>query len=428
MHLPTLLIQIGVILIMARAIGWAARKINQPQVVGEMIAGILLGPSAFGWFSPGLSAVVFPPDSLGFLNALSQIGLLLFMFLVGLEFNPKLLHGQGKIVIITSHVSIIVPFLLGILLAAFLYPYISDKNVVFLHFALFFGVAMSVTAFPVLARILNERNMLQSRLGVITIACAAVDDITAWGILAGVILLVRSGDIAISLWLILGSSAAYIILMLTGVRKILGRLVPIYYTHNTITQSMLAFILLLVLISAWITEQLGIHALFGAFLIGVILPKHHEFVQLLTHKLEDVVVVLLLPIFFAFTGLRTSIGFINGINMWFYCGLIIAVAILGKLGGSTLAARMTGLSWREASALGMLMNTRGLMELVILNIGVDIGVISPTLFTMMVFMALITTFMTTPLLELIYPAHLLRQNGVSIDLGREKTVPPISPQ
>ena len=405
-HLPTLLVQISVILLAARLVGWLFRKLDQPQVMGEMVAGILLGPSLLGWIAPGISAALFPPQSLGFLNSLSQVGLLLFMFLVGLELNPQVLRGRKHVAVVTSHVSIIIPFFMGTLLALYLYPRLSDDGVAFTHFALFVGTAMSITAFPVLARILRERNLIHSQVGAVTIACAAVDDVTAWCILAGVVMLVRASSAALPLWLTLIGTVVYVFLMWHGARRALCRLESIYRAREALTQDMMSIMLLLVLASALVTEWLGIHALFGAFLMGVIMPKDQGFVQAIREKLEGIAVVLLLPLYFAFTGLRTGIGLLSGADMWFYCGTIIVVAIAGKFGGATLSARLTGMSWREAGAIGTLMNTRGLMELIILNVGLDIGVISPALFTMMVLMALVTTFMTMPLLELIYPSHL----------------------
>ncbi|HEX8275617.1 MAG TPA: cation:proton antiporter [Longimicrobiaceae bacterium] len=411
MNLLTLLVQVGVVLAVARMVGLAFRRIHQPQVVGEMVAGIMLGPSLLGWLAPGVSAWLFPPASLGFLNALSQVGLLLFMFLVGLEFDAKLLRGRGHTAVVTSHVSIIVPFFLGSALALFLYPRLSDASIGFTGFALFMGAAMSVTAFPVLARILTERNLTRTRVGAVTIACAAVDDVTAWSILAVVVAVVRAGSAEVPLWVTLAGSAAFVGLMLTAGRRVLGWLGGYAVARGRVTQDLLAVVLLVLLASAWTTEWLGIHALFGAFLLGAVMPRERVLVHGLTEKLEDVTVVFFLPLFFAFTGLRTRIGLLEGPEMWMYCGLIVLVAVAGKFGGSTLSARATGLGWREAGALGVLMNTRGLMELVILTIGLELGVISPALFAMMVIMALVTTFMTTPLLELIYPARLIRREA-----------------
>lgn len=401
-QITLLLVQIIVILVAARIIGWGFRKIHQPQVIGEMTAGILLGPSLLGWVAPGFSAVLFPADSLPFLSVLSQIGLLLFMFLVGLELNPSLLRKRSHTAVLTSHASIFIPFLLGALLSLYLYPRLSDSSVPFTHFALFMGTAMSITAFPVLARILTERRLLRTPLGGVAIACAAVDDVTAWCILAGVVLLVRAtGDHL--LWLTILGSLVYIAVMLSFGRKALRHLETRYRRRGEVSKDMIAVILLIVVASSLATEMLGIHALFGAFLVGAIMPKDNHFVRTLTEKLEDVTVVLLLPLFFSFTGLRTSMGLVSGSQMWFYCGLIITVAVVGKFGGASVAARISGMKWSEASAVGVLMNTRGLVELVVLNIGLDIGVISPALFAMMVIMALTTTFMTTPLLDLIHP-------------------------
>lgn len=408
MSLTTLLLQIGTILVAARVFGWLFRRFHQPQVVGEMIAGIVLGPSVLGWLWPGFSSTVFPASSLGALNALSMIGLLLFMFIVGLEFNPQALRGRGHVAVVTSHVSIILPFCLGSLLAFYLYPHLTRPDVPLFHFVLFMGTAMSITAFPVLARILTERRLLDTEVGTVAIACAAVDDVTAWCILAGVVWLVHASTASLPFWWTLAGSLIFVGGMLFGVRPLLRRLVNRLPRQELVTQSLLAQILLLVLVSALITERLGIHALFGAFLAGAIMPKERIFVRAVSEKLEDVTVVLLLPIFFAYTGLRTSIGLLNNSTTWFYCLGIILVAILGKFGGATLSSRAFGMPWREAGVLGILMNTRGLIELVILNIGLDIGVISPTVFTMMVLMALTTTFMTTPLLDWLYPARVQR--------------------
>jgi Kef-type K+ transport system membrane component KefB len=336
------------------------------------------------------------------LNGLSQIGLVVFMFLVGLEFNPRHLRGKKRTAIVTSHASIIAPFLLGSALALYLYPKLSDDSVKFTHFMLFMGTAMSITAFPVLARILTERNLMRTPLGTLAISCAAVDDISAWSILAGVVLLVRSSSSGLPLWLALMLAITFIGTMLFGVRPLARRLEVAYHKRGKLTQDMLAFIFLIVMISAWITELLGLHALIGAFLAGVVMPKGEDFVHALLGKLENICVVLLLPLFFAFTGLRTSVGLVQGREMWFYCLLICAVAIVGKFGGATLAAAANGTPWRESAALGVLLNTRGLIELVVLNIGLDIGVISPALFAMLVLMALLTTFLTTPLLVWIY--------------------------
>jgi len=400
-----LIAQIGVILIVARIVGWLFSKLHQPRVIGEMVAGIMLGPSLLGWVAPGASAALFPQASLGYLNALSQVGLLLFMFLVGLELDLEQLRKLGRAAVTTSLTSIIAPFILGFLLAIYLYPRLSDQSVNFTGFALFMSIAMSITAFPVLARILTERNLLRSRVGAVAITCAAVDDVTAWIILAGIIVLIRSSNLPLPLWMMLAGLGVFILFMLVVVRRALRRLVALYKLQGELTHGILAIVLLVVMASGWMTEFLGVHALFGAFLAGAIMPRHHELSQDLWRRCEALVVTLLLPLFFAFTGLRSSFFLISGAQMWFYCAVIIALAIIGKLFGSLVAARINGMSWREATAVGVLMNTRGLVELVILNIGLDLGILSQALFSIMVLMALVTTFMTSPLLSWIYPAR-----------------------
>ena len=411
-QLVILLIQIGVILITARIAGLLFRKIHQPQVIGELVAGIMLGPSLLGWFAPHISAALFPQGSLGFLNALSQVGLLVFMFLVGLELNPQVMREKGYIALVTSNVSIIAPFLLGSILALYLYPRVSDHSVPFTHFMLFFATAISMTAFPVLARILAEHDLIRTSVGAVAVASAAIGDLMAWCMLAAVVALVRASSDATPIWITILGSLTYVGIAILGIRPVLGRLGEMYRRRGVVTQDMLAIMLLFVLASAWFTEWLGVHALFGAFLAGAIMPKDEEFVHAVTEKLEDLTVVLLLPLYFAFTGLRTSFGLVTGPEMWFYCTLIIAVAVIGKIGGATITARIMRMPWREAGVVGILMNTRGLVELIVLNLGLDIGVLSPTLFAMMVLMALVTTFMTSPLLEWIYLAPLRKQERV----------------
>ncbi len=408
MNLFLLVLQVTVVLASCRVTGAIFKKIRQPRVVGEMFAGIMLGPSLLGWIAPHFSAYLFPVSSLGFLNALSQIGVIVFMFMVGLNINPKELQHESHAAVLTSHVSITAPFVMAAVLALYLYPHLSDDSVRFTSFALFMGAAMSITAFPVLARILSERRMLRSRLGTVAIACAAVDDVTGWCILAYIVVLIRAAHSTVSIWTTIGGIVVFALIMIFGVQRLLhGIFLNAYQKWGHLSENRMAFMLLLVLISAICTESLGIHLLFGAFLMGAIMPKEPKFVRYVLDRFETITVTLLLPLYFAFTGLRTNVGLVKGPEMWMYCALIILVASLGKLGGSTLASWMSGMQLREAAGLGILMNTRGLMELVILNIGLDIKVISPALFSMMVIMALVTTFMTTPLLHMICPKEML---------------------
>src|SRR5262249_39122918 len=371
-----LLLQVGTILTVTRLVGLLFKRLHQPSVVGEMVAGILLGPSLLGWLAPEWSARLFPPASLGYLNLLSQVGLLLFMFLVGLELDLGHLRELGRAAVMTSQVSIVAPFVMGFLFAIYLYPRLSGESKSFIGFALFMGSAMSVTAFPVLARILTERKMLRSRVGSVALACAAVDDVTAWCILAGIVVLVRSTGSELPIWLMVSGLAGFVLLMLFVVRRFLDRLTVRYENLGSLTRDTIAIVFLVVLASGLVTESLGVHALFGGFLAGVVMPRHPGLSRELSQKCEAVVVVLLLPIYFALTGLRSRIFLISGTSLWLYCAAIIALAVAGKLGGSLLSARMNGMSWREAGAVGILMNTRGLVELVILNIGLDLGILS----------------------------------------------------
>lgn len=408
------LFEVLVVIGVSRLVGLGFRSIKQPLVIGEIVAGIMLGPSLLGLVAPDVSASLFPPETLPILNVLSQVGLIFFMFLIGLELNPKYLKGQLEVAILTSHVSILVPFSLGTLLAVGLYPVVSTAGVSFTAFALFLGAAMSITAFPVLARIITENNLQGTRLGTLALTCAAVDDATAWCLLAVAIAVAKSGNVAGAFPTII-EAVLYIGFMLTVGRWFLKRLATYYRRTGRLSQLMMAGIYMGVVASALITELIGIHLIFGAFLLGAAMPKNAGLVRDLAQKTEDFVLIFLLPVFFAFSGLRTQIGLINRPELWLMCLAVLGVAISGKYFGTYVAARVGGIKNREASALGWLMNTRGLTELIVLNIGLELKVISPLLFTMLVIMALVTTFMTSPLLEWTYPKRLIKLDMVTPD-------------
>ncbi len=395
-----LLLALLVVLVLARLLGGLFKRFKQPPVIGEVIAGIALGPSLLGRVAPEIGEFLLPPKVAPFLGVISQVGVILYMFLVGLELNTLLLHKRTHASVAVSHASIVLPFSLGALLALWLYPRFSSNDVPFTVFALFMGVSMSVTAFPVLARILTDQRMHTSRMGTIALACAAVDDATAWCLLAFVVSIVKAepGRVLMTVSL----TGGYIAAMLVMVRPLVLRFVRWHATSKNLTQNAFAGVCVALLLSALATELIGIHALFGAFLVGALVPHDSALAREIKGKLEDLVVVLLLPAFFAFTGMRTQIGLVQGLSNWLICGVIIVVASAGKFGGSAVAARLTGLPWRESMALGILMNTRGLMELIVLNVGLDLGVLSPTLFAMLVIMALVTTFAMTPVLHRIY--------------------------
>jgi Kef-type K+ transport system membrane component KefB len=398
--LSSLLIQIIVILITLRICGWFCKKIGQPAVIGEIISGIILGPSLLGYFSPEIFDHLFPAHSLGSIQMLSQIGLILFMFIVGMELNIKTVKNRAGDALLISHASIAFPFTCGVALAYLLYPLYEVNGISFLSFALFIGISMSITAFPVLARIVQERGIHKTHLGPIVITCAAVDDITAWCILAAVIAIVKAGSFDSSLFVI-ALAILYVIVMLKLIRPFLHRVAELQTDKGKLSKAFIGFFLIILFVSSYTTEVIGIHALFGAFMMGVIMPASPKFRSLFTSKIEDIVLVLFLPLFFVFTGLRTQIGLLNDISLWGTCLLITMVAIAGKLIGSTYAARFVHHSWKDSLTIGTLMNTRGLMELVVLNIGYDLGVLSPEIFAMMVIMALATTFMTSPMLNVI---------------------------
>ena len=398
--LAILLAQIVTIIIVARFFGWVFKKIGQPTVIGEIIAGIVLGPSLLGMYFPEFSATLFPAASLGNLKFLSQIGLILFMFVIGMELDLKVLKNKANEAVVISHASIIFPFALGIGLAYFVYDKFAPEGVKFLSFALFMGIAMSITAFPVLARIVQERGLQKTRLGAIAITCAAADDITAWSILAVVIAIVKAGTFVSSLYII-GLAVLYVLAMLFVVKPFLKRIGELYGSKDTLVKPVVAIFFLTLIISSYATEVIGIHALFGAFMTGAIMPDVTKFRTIFIEKVEDVSLILLLPLFFVFTGLKTEIGLINDPYLWKVTGFIILVAVVGKFFGSALAAKFVGQSWRDSFTIGALMNTRGLMELIVLNIGLELKVLTPEVFTMMVIMALVTTFMTGPALDFI---------------------------
>lgn len=398
--LAILLAQIITIIVVARLFGWFFRKIGQPSVIGEIIAGIALGPSLLGLYFPEFSNGLFPIESLGNLQFLSQIGLILFMFVIGMELDLKVLKNRAKEAIVISHASIVIPFALGIGLAYFVYFKFAPVGVAFLPFALFMGIALSITAFPVLARIVQERGIHKTKLGAIVITCAAADDITAWCILAAVIAIVKAGTFVSSLYVI-GLAMFYVIVMFFVVKPFLKKIGDLYGKKDNLNKPVVAIFFLTLIISSYCTEIIGIHALFGAFMTGVIMPDITKFRNLFIEKVEDVSIIVLLPLFFVYTGLRTEIGLINDPFLWKVTGIIILVAVVGKFFGSALAAKFVGQSWRDSFTIGALMNTRGLMELVVLNIGLDLKVLTPEVFTMMVIMALVTTFMTGPTLNII---------------------------
>ena len=387
------LAQLVVIVAATRLVGALAARLRQPRVVGEIAAGLLLGPSLLGRLAPGISAWLFPPATFPVLLAVSHLGLLFFMFLVGLHLDLGRLRASGRTALVTSPVSIVVPLGLGIAVAVAIQPRFAPE-VSPLAFALFMGVALSVTAFPVLARILEERGLTRTRIGVVAIACAAVDDVSAWCLLAGVTAYVRAaagGSSFLRTVLLLAVFAAAVLLLLPrALKRLMSR-----------PSAFLPLAVVCLLACAAVTEAIGVHALFGAFLAGIAMPRRDDLRHALEASLEAVTSVVLLPLFFASTGLRLDVGWLQGSAAWSAFGLILLAAVGGKLGGSMVAARATGMGWRDAAGLGILLNTRGLVELVILGAGLELGVLTPPVYSMMVLMALVTTAMATPVLQVL---------------------------
>lgn len=396
-----LLVQMSVVLAMTLACGWLARRLSQARVIGEMIGGIVLGPSVLGRLAPQASGALFPTGSLAPFDVLSTVGLILFLFVIGTELNEASLRRHKATATLASTLSILLPFGMALAMAPLLRGQFAPAGVPALPFALFLGVALSITAFPVLARILDERGLQTTPLGSTALMCAAVDDVCAWTLLAVALTLVPHAGQTMTvgwrlLWLVL-----YVTVMIAVVRPLMAKLAGRQSGSITLSYEMLGAITALVLLSAAATDAIGVHPLFGAFLAGLCFPRVPQWQSSIKARLEMVVSVLLLPFFFALTGMRTRLDLLSGTHVWLWTVAILLVAIAGKMGGAVLAARWTGGSWRDALALGALLNTRGLVELIVLNIAYNAGIFSPALFSMLVVMALVTTMMTTPMLNLL---------------------------
>jgi Kef-type K+ transport systems, membrane components len=408
-----LLLQIIVVLFTVRLFSYLFKYIGQPGVIGEIVAGIVLGPSLLGYIFPDFFGFLFRPESMGNLQIVSQIGLILFMFVIGMEVDFRTLKNKINETLVISHAGILVPFFLGILSSYWIYEKYAAQQTAFLPFALFIGISMSITAFPVLARIIQERNLTKTPIGVLAIASAANDDVTAWCLLAVVIAIAKAGTFGSALYSV-ALTFFYIVVMFLVVRPFLRKIGNLYANKEVINKTFVGFIFLILVISASLTEVIGIHALFGAFIAGVVMPANFGFRKVMMEKVEDISLVFFLPLFFAYTGLRTQIGLINSPELLGICGLLIAVAIIGKFGGCTIASRLVGESWKNSLIVGTLMNTRGLMELVALNIGYEMGVLPPSIFVILIIMALVTTFMTTPILTLVEKIFAIKEPVISL--------------
>lgn len=396
-----LLVQLVVILVVVRLVGWIFTKLHQPTVIGEILAGILLGPSLLGYLWPEGMELLFPEHSLRNLELLSQFGLILFMFTIGMELRMRDIKGQAREALIISQSGIILPFVLGVFLTYSIFhdPALGITSN-FLSLSLFVGISLSITAFPVLARIIQERSLSHSHLGRLALSTAASGDIVAWLMLAAIMAVSQGGSFTSALYnmLFLG---IYLIIIFGIFRPLFGLVGRVFRHKEIVTKSLMGLIFILLLASSYFTEIMSMHALFGAFMLGLIMPENLNFRVILKDKVEDVSLLLFLPLFFVSSGLRTELGLVNTPTLWLLFGLFTLVAIVGKMGGTFLSARLCGINVRESLYLGAYMNTRGLMELVVLRIGLDLGILPPVIFTILVMMTLVTTIMTAPMLELI---------------------------
>lgn len=387
-----------VVISFARLIGFIFRKMGQPPVMGEVLGGIILGPSVFGFFSPESTKFLFHPQALVFLQHLAEVGISLYLFVMGLEIDLPRLRKSARSAITISQLSIVIPFALGVFLAQQIYTRYAPLHFGLLEFSLFIGVSLSITAFPVLARILSDSPLHKTKLGDLALSCAAINDITAWCLLAVITGMTTSSLSGAAMTVSL--TLFYVIFMIFIARPMIEKWIPrLEKQFERLPEALLAFAILGVLVSATITEIIGIHGLFGAFLFGAIIPHNSLIARDVTERLQDFVRILFLPAFFALTGVKTEFGLLSSQQDWIVCSIIIGLAILGKFGGAYTGARLSKNSHHESVILGILMNTRGLVELIVLNIGLSLGILTPTLFTMLVIMALVTTFMAGPLLR-----------------------------
>ncbi len=416
--LTKFMMQLILVVGLARFFGILFQRIGQPSVIGEILAGILLGPTLLGSVFPSGYEFLFPKNSLFVLQIFSQFGLILFMFVIGMELDTSVLKNKIHTAVIVSHASILFPFALGMGFSLFIYQRFAPANISFLTFSLFMGIAMSITAFPVLARILQERELSKTRLGIIAISCAAADDITAWSILAIIVAIAKASSlIGAAVPIIL--SIIYVFIMINIVRPILVRFSEVYASRENLTRTSITVLFLILFISSLITEIIGIHALFGAFLAGTIIPGNSRLKALIIEKIQDISLIVLLPMFFAFTGIRTRMNLFHD-GLFLIALAVIFIAVLGKFGGSFIAAKLSRESWKDSLSIGALMNTRGLMELVVLNVGYDLGILSAEIFSIMVLMALVTTFMTGPMLDFIN--YLFPEINIDDKIIKEKSI------
>ncbi len=418
-------LQLACILLVCRVVGLIAKRLGQPQVVAEMIAGVLMGPSLFGLLAPAWQKALFPSSTMSVIYSFSQIGLVLYMFLVGLEFDTSLLRKQVSKAVSVSIMGILMPFVLGTVLVLYYLvrqPGLFSTKVESWQAILFMGAAISITAFPMLARIIVERGLAGTAMGTLALAAGSIDDAAAWSVLA-ILLAVLSNNSFIAI-VAIGGGVAYALVMLLVGRPLLKPLGTYAERNRGINGSILALVLALVMVCAWFTDTIGIYAIFGAFVLGAVMPRG-VFVYHLRKTLEPLVINVLLPLFFVYSGLNTHLNLVNTPRLWFITLLIFLISFLGKGVACWLAARLMKVPNREAMAIGSLMNARGLMELILLNVCLQRGIITPTLFTMLVFMAIVTTLMASPLFALVYGRFRAKEQAVASAVSSQPSSKPV---
>lgn len=396
------LIQLVVILAAARIGGWVMGKFGQPQVVGEIMAGLVLGPSLLGNFAPDLVEFVFPQDAAVVFRALSELGLLLLMFLIGLEFDFSHLRHVGRTAGGVAAAGILLPFAMGAALAWWIHPMVA-ADVSRSGFVLIVAVALSITAIPILGRIMMDFNIHRTRIGTLTITAAAVDDAIGWILLAGVSAAIHGSFEIMPIVQMVALTIVFVFACWFVVRPLVTRIMDRWIKGADLPPAGLAAVLVTVLLAGITTNVIGIFSIFGPFVLGAVLSGHHEFREAITRRLRDFVNVFFLPIFFTYTGLRTDVGQLGTAQHWLICGLVLVVAMFGKMAGSGLAARVGGLSWRECGCVAVMMNTRALMGLIAINVGRELGVMPDSVFCMLVIMAIVTTLVTSPVLRRLLP-------------------------
>lgn len=391
-------LQIGLILLVCRVVGMVAARMGQPQVVAEMIAGVFMGPSLLGVFWPAASQALFPPDSLRVLFPVSQLGLALYMFVVGLEFRTDIVGSKLRSSVAVSLAGMITPFILGAALGWYFFHHteLFPKRTSLLEATLFLGASMCITAFPMLARIIHFKGLAGTTMGTVALGAGAIDDAMAWCLLA-VVLASFTGDFSHAVWSV-GGGIGYVALTLAVIRPLMARWANGIEKRGDLSESEFVFCLAMLALGAWFTDMIGLHAVFGSFVMGAAMPRGVVARNLIA-RVQPLTVALLLPLFFTYSGLNTKMGLLNSGYLWAMAGAVLFAAVFGKAIACWLAARWTGISNREALGIGTLMNARGLMELIIINIGLQKGIISPALFAILVVMAVVTTLMASPMFE-----------------------------